>query len=477
MRTKAFAAVLLVLVTLVAFSATRDTPVREVLLAKPSPAESALDRVLPEVHLERMPLEEAIRRLESVAKARILVDWSALDRALIDGKAPVELRARGVSLADALTRLLRQHSSELGFTPDGAAVLVTTPEVLWHRRYIRCYDISDLVAPDRIPVGERVASPAPGPAPTTCWQGALFAGSALPAHEETAAEIVGFIAERLAVDNPHEKGLGAGVIRSTAGRLIVVQNWQNHRRIERLLAVLRDPVRTSNARAAAGVGWDGRLQQVPTHSDAADRALRTVLPEVRIDNAPLEAAVQTLARLAKANIVIDGQSMAEAELDRKHLHDAGADVSRIRGRTLRLHDVTLRDALKAVLREYSDSVWEGGFLLEGDVIVVTSKRTASRLLTRAYDLRDWPHVGAAVARPLPSEDETEPPPDEFEELVKVITTTVEPDSWSGNGGVAEMRRVRDLLVVTQTWWNHEEVRRFLNALRADPPRPASTRPN
>src|SRR5215208_6905363 len=91
MRTKAFAAVLLVLVAVVVLSATRNTPVRDALLAKPSAAEAALDRVLPEVRFEWVPFDKAIELLETQSKARLLVDWPRLGNAGFDRRTPVSL--------------------------------------------------------------------------------------------------------------------------------------------------------------------------------------------------------------------------------------------------------------------------------------------------------------------------------------------------------------------------------------------------
>src|SRR4051812_42358122 len=115
MWTKAFAAVLLAAVTLVAFSATRDTAIRKALLPNSSPAEAALDRVLPEVQFDGLPFDEAISRLEQVAKVRLLVDWPRLDAAALNRKAPVQLRARGIRLSEALGRILAQATSAIGF--------------------------------------------------------------------------------------------------------------------------------------------------------------------------------------------------------------------------------------------------------------------------------------------------------------------------------------------------------------------------
>src|SRR5829696_803341 len=110
MRTKVFAAILLVVVTVVGLSTVRQTPIREALLPRQSPAEVALDRVLPQVDLDGVPFDEAIKRLEGLAGVQIVVDWEKLQAegpdSGFDPKAPVLLRARDIRLSETLSRIL-----------------------------------------------------------------------------------------------------------------------------------------------------------------------------------------------------------------------------------------------------------------------------------------------------------------------------------------------------------------------------------
>lgn len=473
MRTRLFAAVLLVVVCVVALSATRDTAVRDALVPAPSPAEAALDRVLQEVQFENLPFEQAIARLQAAGQARLVVDWPKLHSLGFDRKAPVQLQVRGFRLSEALTRLLEQlkapdASVALGFAPDGSAVLVSTEEALSQRVSLRCYDIRDLIPADAHVEPDNAAAIRTG--------GGLFGGYRPKGHGE---EIAYYITETAAPDTWRENGGYPGRMTYLSGRLLVVQTWANHRQVESLLGTFRRPVPpSSGAPGVEELAWDPQLKQwMPAVPDAAERALRTVLPEVKLQNASLGEAVQTLARLARANIVLDGRSMMRAELDRKHLQDAGVDVNRGRRLTLDLYDVTLERALEAVVQAYSDNVWTGGFVPHNRAIIVTEASAATGgLFTRVYDLRDWPHVGAAVERhrrPAPVE-RIKTRAGEIEQLVEAVATTVAPESWRDNGGTASMLFVADRLVVTQTWRNHEQVRWFLSALRAGPsPRPTS----
>jgi hypothetical protein len=469
MWTKVFAAVLLAVVMLVAFSATRDTAIREGLLPNPSPAEAALDRVLSEVRIVDVPFEQAIERLKAVAQAEISVDWERLDPRWgggFDRKASVRLEARGITLSAALTRLLAQRWDGIAFAPCGTEVVISTATALSFNDIVRCYPVRDLVPRDPTPWGGgSFGSPGPNPAPPSVEQ-------------IKGAELVELVKEVVAPQAWKSAGAFAGEARYIAGYLVIVQTWENHRRIQDLLTGLRQTVPQSSPRPGSEwLLWNGRQQQwLPASTDAARSALQVVLPEVRIENASLDDAVHALATLARTNIVVDGRSLTEAELDRKHLQDAGADVGQRRRLTLHLHDVTLRRALEAVLLQYSDSVWTGGFTVDEGVIVVTSDgRALHRTVTRGYDLRGWPEFDAARLQRL------EPPEEEagtlraevYQDLVATIEENVMPETWRDNGGVGQIRIFNDRMLISQTWQTQEKVRQFLNLMRANRPAPAS----
>jgi hypothetical protein len=360
----------------------------------------------------------------------------------------------------------------LDFMPDGGSVLITTPDVIARRAFVRCYAIHDLVPPGIDP-----SPPAQPPAPA--GRGAF--GGLKPPVAEDGFRIASFISGKVAPGTWRDNGGSIGTITSLPGRVVVVQTWENHRQIEALLNKLRHPVPAADLGVGTGpLVWDGRLQQwVSPSPHAAEAALLRELPEVSIENASLDAAVQTLGRLARANIIVDGTSMMTAELDRTHLENAGVDVSRSRARTLHLHHVTLQQALEAVLQEYSDGVWRGGFTVEDGAIVVTNQLSASRLVTRVYDLRDWPYVGDALRRhrrgPAGVAAARERIND-LQALIDAIRATVAPESWIDKGGWADIRFVADRLVITQTWQNHEQVRRLMNLLRSDSSRPPGAAP-
>jgi hypothetical protein len=348
-------------------------------------------------------------------------------------------------------------------------VLIST-QMQSQRVFVRCYDVRDLLPP----------AEAPDPAPPGTRSGVgLFGNQGPRAVEE---EVVYYILETVAPETWRDNGGSLGQIRYLNGRLVIAQTCRHHRKIESALAALRRPVPVSGG-GVEELTWDERLRQWPRATpDPAERALRTVLPEVKLKDASLDEAVQTLARLAQANIVLDGKSMMEAELERKHLENAGVDVTRSRRLTLHLYAITLERALKAVLLAFSDNLWTGGFTVQDGTIVVASSALPKELFTRVYDLRDWPDLGAAVAAhvrpssPMKSRSATSSPADNLQKLMDAIMTTVDPESWREHGGTGSVVAVANRLVVTQTRQNHEQVRWFLSTLRAGPA-PAATHPS
>jgi len=70
-------------------------------------------------------------------------------------------------------------------------------------------------------------------------------------------------------------------------------------------------------------------------------------------------------------------------------------------------------------------------------------------------------LGGSAAPPKPqSEHELR-----AERLIDLITTNVDPDSWSDTGGAGSISEYHGLIVVTQTAQTHKKVEHVLNMLR------------
>jgi hypothetical protein len=431
MWTKAFAAVLLAGVVAVLVAGLRDTPVRRALVAPPAPAEQALERILPEVWLEDVSFEEAVARLKEVGGVEIFVDWPGLDKAGVVRTVPVTIRRRNGTLAEALTLVLDQaaetaRSGRLGFSPQGDLVRVASERSLGLRAMqVRCYDVRDLVA-------------AQGAA------GLRLVESGKPTNPPAA--IVRLMLDTVAPHTWRDKG-GPGVVQAYVDRLVILQTWENHRRVQNLLAVLRHSSAPSPPPAPAPEVrvWHDLLKQwTPLDNGPAEAALERRLPEVSIDADSVEEALEVLHELTGANLLLSDAARRAAFDPRDRV-------------VLRLRDVTLAETLDAMVENCC--TWRHlGYTVDRGVIVVTTKEAAARdVFTRVYDLRHWPPLRTAAV----------------DQLIATLKEDIDPSSWQDRGGRGGVRELRGSLVVTQTLANHDKVRRFMNALGAAS---ATTRP-
>jgi hypothetical protein len=175
--------------------------------------------------------------------------------------------------------------------------------------------------------------------------------------------------------------------------------------------------------------------------DAARRQIEEALKKetsIDIDDGTLLDAIRQLHETAGVNIAVDTRALEEEGVStdaRVSIHVAG---------------VSLRSVLKLLLTEHNLAV-----LIEDEVLKVTSKQRAEGRQTvvmyRVAEFVDQSPDGQAG----------------FDELITLITTVVEPDSWQevgGNGSVAA-NLPTGALVIRQTQDVHEQIQQLLSALR------------
>jgi hypothetical protein len=118
--------------------------------------------------------------------------------------------------------------------------------------------------------------------------------------------------------------------------------------------------------------------------------------------------------------------------------------------TYSINGVSLKSALRRILSEHDLT-----FVVRDEVLLITTDAAAGqRLVTRTYPVGDLVIVG--------------PSDGNFKELVEAITTTVEPSSWSEDGGPASAKIVAPAksIVISQTYGTHENILDLLRSLRA-----------
>lgn len=427
----------------------------------PSPVEAALDATRPAVSFDRVPLSEALAALGRQWGVGIDVDWPAIEPTGLTPDRPVRFRGENLTLAEALDHLLEPPKPLAPTTPPGYAiragrVFVSATHRLPSRPIlVRAYDIGALL-------------PKPGrPEDATTAQ-------------EAAEDLLRLIQDTIAPDSWVDNGGDVGSVHVLGQRMVVLQTWPNHRRLQVLLAQLRaDPtsgpplVPLSAARDLWG--WDERVGRwVPLDSTSTEAGLRRKVGEVRLDSVTFAEALARLKQIATVPLLIDESA----------LQAAGVDLDR--RLSLHLPDPTFGEVLSTVLTA-GDRDPEGlDYRVDRGVVVVTATPWNWDRPTdiRFYDLRDWLRAmdrASPVPEPTPADGAVVAvtASEEFVEyeLFPAIRSAVDPDSWRENGGSSGTLHVVDgLLVVSQTRGNHNRIERLLSALRARPRPPATTRP-
>ena len=176
-------------------------------------------------------------------------------------------------------------------------------------------------------------------------------------------------------------------------------------------------------------------------SDSARRLIEEALKKktsIDIDDGTLLDAIRQLHETAGVNIAVDARALEEEGVStdaRVSIHVAG---------------VTLRSVLKILLTEHNLAI-----LIEDKVLKVTSKQRAEgRQIGVAYRVAEFV-------------DQSSDGQADFDELISLITTAVEPDSWDevGGNGSAAANLPTSTLVIRQTQDVHEQIQQLLSALR------------
>lgn len=151
---------------------------------------------------------------------------------------------------------------------------------------------------------------------------------------------------------------------------------------------------------------------------------------------------EPLESVMKALLADERDAVPNFVIDKKALDDIGVGTDT--PVTLALRGVSRKSALRLILEQLGLA-----YLIRDDVLVITSGEVAKQyVVTRVYPVADLTR--------------------DADELLKIMTATVVPDSWiaSGGPGVVSVTDDNGSLVVLQTPENHERVLELLRALRA-----------
>jgi hypothetical protein len=208
--------------------------------------------------------------------------------------------------------------------------------------------------------------------------------------------------------------------------------------------------------------------------DSGRRALNTNLPQLNFAGVAFGDAVDFLRDVSGANIHVDWRALESAGVGKDTVVN------------LRLRSVNMRKVLTLLLNEAG-----GGSLLtfyssEG-VIEITTREVADRqMFTRVYPIQDLimdvpdfvgPDLnitqsntgggrGSSGGNNIlqgNSNDKDQPitKAERAQQLVDVITSTIQPDIWATNGGTAAIRFFNGNLIVTAPRSVHEALGGFV----------------
>ncbi len=172
-------------------------------------------------------------------------------------------------------------------------------------------------------------------------------------------------------------------------------------------------------------------------------ALETVT-HVEFDDVPLEEAIQRLSTVHRIPMLLDYKALEDGGI--------GSDSPISFSQT----QLSLRTMLHFLLDAH-DLTWT----IMDNVLVITTKDDAdSKLSTKIYDVRK------IVPRARRNRDRDPSAYDyDFYQLIELIRTTIEPDSWSDNGGPGAIEYLEGpnitAFTISQTHQLHEQIESLL----------------
>ncbi len=213
-----------------------------------------------------------------------------------------------------------------------------------------------------------------------------------------------------------------------------------------------------------------------------NRVLETVQPEVNFEEQPFDQVMDFLTDLNQVNIAVDWEDLASNGIDRD------------KPISMRLTDVKLRTVLSEVLTQVGGDVPLKFTVGEGLVRVATKEKLDRDKYILVHDIRDLivniprfihsPQFDVAGSNGL---DETgnnsdlfgrrigdleaasrkgEPNDEIVEEIMEIVRTTVEPNTWrETGGGDGALRELNGQLIVYNTSEAHQQTRALLQQLR------------
>lgn len=365
------------------------------------------------------PLIEAVKFLGQKAGVEIRLDRNSLENLGLSVDLPVTLSLQDVRLKTVL-RLLRTSIGDgrnVNYVIDGERIIFFSQDEIEQKLRIAYYPCADLL---------------------------YDASHDGPKYDN----LINAITSCIAMYTWEEIG-GAGVIQPQSNGLVISQTEDTHHKIVALLAALR------KAKAIPSDKYDPAPIDVVGNADVDEKVrqkLQANLTDVDFQNTSLTSIVRLLSDQCHVQIVINEGALAsvgmspDAEIT-DHWEAATAET-------------ILRDVCRAV---------DGDFVGRDDLIEITT----TQRLEKDPQLRLYPVRDLLTAKEF-EQFEQDSDMDRFElrlmrydSLIETLTSNIVPASWEelGGDGVCYPVGVADVLAVSQTPANHQQVERLLATIR------------
>jgi hypothetical protein len=193
---------------------------------------ATLDKKMPEVKLDQIPLSDAIDFLRDTTSVNIFVNWRALREVGVEQASPVTLKVRDVALKDVLGLMLKQQGDGLQFRVENGVIAIDAPDAPARPAKLatKAYDVADLL---KVPQLQAQPQQPEG----------MFGGMAQPASMDALTQT---IFETVAPDSWRGAG-GNGNISTYGTKLVVTASDEIHGEVASLLEMLRDKPATQPA--------------------------------------------------------------------------------------------------------------------------------------------------------------------------------------------------------------------------------------
>jgi uncharacterized protein YfaS (alpha-2-macroglobulin family)/TolA-binding protein len=362
------------------------------------------------------PLADVVERVKRFHQIEIQVDQKALADMGIDPDTPVTRSLKDISLRTALRLMLRDL--DLTYVIQDEVLLITTPEKAETMLTTVVYPVADLLKrsnEDGADDFDSLIGTITSTVLPTTWDEVGGPGSIAP-HEDSRS-------------------------------LVVSQTQEVHERIASVLEKLRKAAGIADGRfPSEGLSLAGQSEgfSLGDVSESTKKILKALNSPTQLEfiETPLHDVVSFLK---------DYHGI-EIQIDRKALDDVGIGSDTPITRDLK--GITLRSALQLMLRDLDLT-----YVIQDEVLLITTPEQAeTRQETVVYP------VGDLVAAYRDASGQTSR---DFDSLIELITTTIQPTTWDevGGPGSIDVFENGQALVLTQTGEVHNQLAAFLATLR------------